>query len=97
MCALPHQCAAAIENDFTIVSSTFRWLIFLPYDLFLFIKLLLSFVAAAYGLLQKKSRLFSLSGNNAFLEFFLEGTPEIVQTHLDSKKVIAYIHTQSYF
>ncbi len=44
-------------------------------------------VAAAFGLLQKKSRLFSLSGNNAFLEFFIEGTPEIVETHMDSKKV----------
>ena len=45
------------------------------------------YVAAAYGLLHKKSRLFSLNGNNAFLEFFIEGAPEIVETHMDSKKV----------
>ena len=31
--------------------------------------------------------MFSMGGNNAFLEFFLEGIPEIVETHLDSKKV----------
>lgn len=43
---------------------------------------------AAYGLLQKKSRLFSLNGNNAFLEFFIEGAPEIVETHFDSKKEV---------
>ena len=47
--------------------------------------------AAAYGLLQKKSRMFSLGGNNAFLEFFLEGVPEVMETHLDSKKVTAAI------
>ena len=46
------------------------------------------FLAAAYGLLQKKSRMFSMSSNNAFLEFFLEGSPEIVQTQSDSRKVI---------
>ena len=28
-----------------------------------------------------------MGGNNAFLEFFLEGIPDIVETHLDSKKV----------
>jgi len=54
--------------------------VFIP-TLFLYI------LAAAYGLLQKKSRLFSISGNNAFLEFFLEGSPEIVQTQSDSRKV----------
>ena len=43
--------------------------------------------AAAFGLLKKKSRMFSMGGNNAFLEFFLEGIPDIVETHLDSKKV----------
>ena len=46
-----------------------------------------SCLAAAYGLLQKKSRLFSINSNNAVLEFFIEGAPEIVETHLDSKKV----------
>ena len=45
-------------------------------------------IAAVYGLLKKESRLFSFGGNNAFLEFFLEGVPEIVETHLDSKKVL---------
>lgn len=44
-------------------------------------------LAAAYGLLKKRSRLFSLSGNNAVLEFFLEGVPDVVERHLDSKKV----------
>ena len=43
--------------------------------------------AAAYGLLKKRSRLFSLNGNNAVLEFFLEGVPDVVERHLDSKKV----------
>ena len=43
--------------------------------------------AAVYELLKKKSRLFSFGGNNAFLEFFLEGVPGITQTHVDSKKV----------
>ena len=42
---------------------------------------------AAYSLLHKKSRLFSLNGNNAILEFFIDGAPEIVETHLDSRKV----------
>lgn len=50
-------------------------------------ELFLCRVAAAYSLLQKKSRLFSLNSNNAVLEFFIEGAPEIVETHLDSKKV----------
>ena len=44
-------------------------------------------VAAAYELLKKKGRLFSFGGNNAFLEFFLEGVPGVLQTHMDSKKV----------
>ena len=46
-----------------------------------------SFSAAVYELLKKKSRLFSFGSNNAFLEFFLEGVPGILQTHVDSKKV----------
>ena len=46
--------------------------------------------AAAYGLLKKSSRLFSFGGNNAFLEFFLEGVPGILHTHMDSKKVRMY-------
>ena len=47
----------------------------------------LIYTAAVYELLKKKSRLFSFGGNNAFLEFFLEGVPGIMQTHVDSKKV----------
>jgi hypothetical protein len=49
-------------------------------------------LAAAYGLLKKRSRLFSLSGNNAVLEFFLEGVPDVVERHLDSKKV--HVHSE---
>ncbi len=43
--------------------------------------------AAAYGLLHKKARLFSFNSTNAILEFFIEGSPGIVETHLDSRKV----------
>ena len=43
--------------------------------------------AAAYHLLEKKSRLFSLSSNNSFLEFLFEGFPELIETQLDSRKV----------
>ena len=43
--------------------------------------------AAMYELLKKKSRLFSFGSNNAFLEFFLEGVPGLLQTQMDSKKV----------
>ena len=42
---------------------------------------------AAYSFLRKKSRMFSLSSNNAFLEFMFEGFPELIETQLDSKKV----------
>ena len=31
--------------------------------------------------------MFSLSSNNAFLEFMFEGFPELIETQLDSKKV----------
>ena len=43
-----------------------------------------------FDLLKKKSRLFSFGSNNAFLEFFLQGVPGILQTHMDSKKVYMY-------
>ena len=43
--------------------------------------------AAAYNLLRKRSRMFSLGTNNAFLEFLFEGFPELIETQLDSKKV----------
>ncbi|CAI8054354.1 Conserved oligomeric Golgi complex subunit 3 [Geodia barretti] len=44
--------------------------------------------AAMYELLKKKSRLFSFGSNNAFLEFFLEGVPGLLQTQMDSKKEV---------
>lgn len=54
---------------------------------------LMWFLAGTYScslsaqLQKKRSRLFSLNGNNAVLEFFLEGVPDVVERHLDSKKV----------
>ena len=44
-------------------------------------------IAAAYNLLKKRSRIFSLSTNNSFLEFLFEGFPELIETQLDSRKV----------
>ncbi|XP_076363263.1 conserved oligomeric Golgi complex subunit 3 [Tachypleus tridentatus] len=44
--------------------------------------------SAAVGLLQKKSKLFSLSSNNALLEFLLEGTPQVTENLVDSKKAV---------
>ena len=49
--------------------------------------LLVGPTAAVYELLKKKSRLFSFGSNNAFLEFFLDGVPGLLQTQMDSKKV----------
>ena len=40
---------------------------------------------AAYGLLEKLSRVFTLS-NNALLEFLLEGTPQMREQLIDSRK-----------
>ena len=52
--------------------------------------------AAAYGLLHKRSRIFSLNSTNAILEFFIDGSPGIVETHLDSRKVLnLLINTQA--
>lgn len=42
---------------------------------------------AAFGLLEKSSRLFSLSlSNNALLEFLLEGAPQMKEQLIDSRK-----------
>ncbi|XP_025080058.1 conserved oligomeric Golgi complex subunit 3-like isoform X2 [Pomacea canaliculata] len=41
---------------------------------------------AAYGLLQKKSQLFSFNTNNALLQFILEGTPQVTEMFVDSKR-----------
>ncbi|XP_067128052.1 conserved oligomeric Golgi complex subunit 3 [Centruroides vittatus] len=43
---------------------------------------------AAYSLLQNKSRLFSFSTNNSLLEFLLEGTPQVTENLIDSKKAV---------
>lgn len=40
---------------------------------------------AAFGLLEKRSRLFTLS-NNALLEFLLEGAPQMKEHLIDSRK-----------
>ena len=50
-------------------------------------------IAAAYGLLKKRARLFSMGSSNAVLEFFLEGIPSLVETHLNSKKVRDVLNT----
>lgn len=41
---------------------------------------------AAFGLLQKRKQLFSLGSNNALLEFLLDGTPQVKEHLLDSRK-----------
>ncbi|XP_026472780.1 conserved oligomeric Golgi complex subunit 3-like [Ctenocephalides felis] len=41
---------------------------------------------AAFGLLQKRKQLFSLGTNNAILEFLLDGTPQVKEQLLDSRK-----------
>ncbi|XP_062521592.1 conserved oligomeric Golgi complex subunit 3-like isoform X2 [Corticium candelabrum] len=41
---------------------------------------------AAKGLLSQGSRLFALNQQNAFLEFLLEGQPQLTENYLDSKK-----------
>lgn len=43
---------------------------------------------AAFGLLQKRKQLFSMGSNNALLEFLLEGTPQIKEHLLDSRKEV---------
>ncbi|XP_055614526.1 conserved oligomeric Golgi complex subunit 3 [Uranotaenia lowii] len=41
---------------------------------------------AAYELLQKRKQLFALGSNNALLEFLLDGTPQVKEQLLDSRK-----------
>lgn len=41
---------------------------------------------AAFGLLQKRKQLFSFGTNNAILEFLLDGTPQVKEQLLDSRK-----------
>ncbi|XP_064615702.1 conserved oligomeric Golgi complex subunit 3-like [Liolophura sinensis] len=41
---------------------------------------------AAYGLFQKKSQLFALNSTNALLQLILEGTPQVTENFVDSKK-----------
>ncbi|PSN56138.1 Conserved oligomeric Golgi complex subunit 3 [Blattella germanica] len=43
---------------------------------------------AAFGLLHKRKRLFSLGTNNALLEFLLEGTPTVREQLVDSRKEV---------
>lgn len=43
---------------------------------------------AAYGLLQNRNHLLSLSSNNAILEFLLQGTPHVTEQLIDSKKAV---------
>jgi len=42
--------------------------------------------SAAFNLLHKRSRLFSFSSTNAVLEFIIQGTPQVTEHFLDSKK-----------
>ncbi|XP_020896480.1 conserved oligomeric Golgi complex subunit 3 [Exaiptasia diaphana] len=44
--------------------------------------------SAAFGLWSKSNKLFSLSSNNAILEFLLEGAPQLTESYLDSKKEV---------
>lgn len=44
------------------------------------------FKDAAYGLLHSKSKLFQLNSNNAVLQFILEGTPQVTEYFVDSKR-----------
>ncbi|XP_036328076.1 conserved oligomeric Golgi complex subunit 3-like [Rhagoletis pomonella] len=43
---------------------------------------------AAFGLLHKRKQLFTMGSNNALLEFLLEGTPQIKEHLLDSRKEV---------
>ncbi|KAK3783773.1 hypothetical protein RRG08_063434 [Elysia crispata] len=45
-----------------------------------------SFVDAAYSIFNKKSQFFSLSSNNALLQLILEGTPQVTELFVDSKR-----------
>ena len=41
---------------------------------------------AAYGLVQKRAYLFSLNSNNALLQFIVDGTPQVTEHIMDSKR-----------
>lgn len=43
---------------------------------------------AAFSLLHKRKQLFALNANNALLEFLLEGTPQVKEHLLDSRKEV---------
>lgn len=43
---------------------------------------------AAFSLLHKRKQLFALNANNALLEFLLEGTPQVKEQLLDSRKEV---------
>ncbi|XP_033760571.1 conserved oligomeric Golgi complex subunit 3-like isoform X2 [Pecten maximus] len=44
------------------------------------------FKGAAYGLVNNKSKLFALNSTNALLQFILEGTPQVTEYFVDSKR-----------
>ncbi|BFZ06191.1 hypothetical protein BsWGS_09229 [Bradybaena similaris] len=44
------------------------------------------FKDAAYSLFNKKSQFFSLNSSNALLQFILEGTPQVMEMFVDSKR-----------
>uniref|UniRef100_A0A6A7G0E7 Conserved oligomeric Golgi complex subunit 3 n=3 Tax=Hirondellea gigas TaxID=1518452 RepID=A0A6A7G0E7_9CRUS len=41
---------------------------------------------AAYGLVQQRANLFSFGSNNAILQFIVEGTPNVTEHQMDSKR-----------
>jgi len=43
---------------------------------------------SALSFLQKKKHLFSLGSNNSLLEFIVDGTPQVKEYFLDSKKEV---------
>ncbi|XP_076096896.1 conserved oligomeric Golgi complex subunit 3-like isoform X2 [Mytilus galloprovincialis] len=45
-----------------------------------------SILDAAYGLMHSKSKLFQFNSNNAVLQFILEGTPQVTEYFVDSKR-----------
>ena len=50
--------------------------------------ILIFLIVLALSLLQKKKQLFSLNGNNSLLEFIVDGTPQVKEYFLDSKKEV---------
>ncbi|XP_060583115.1 conserved oligomeric Golgi complex subunit 3-like isoform X2 [Ruditapes philippinarum] len=44
------------------------------------------FKDAAYGLLHKRSQIFSFSSTNSLLQFIAEGTPQVMENFVDSKR-----------